>query len=194
MKHKNKHLIFIVFASLVVVFVAIVYLYMYHIISVSTEKTVSLHKIIANNSIQNDNNKNYGLGYKTARDKWALIPDLFVEPSKVVVFMESIEGIGEQAGSKVILDSIDADNLDDNVPGKEGVLRAKVSATGSWSAIMRTLSLMEVLPYRVSLKNIRLDQYGDRSSKGEISGSSWKLSLDLDALMVVPIKNVKSVK
>ncbi len=180
------------FAIVVVVFVMGVYAYMYYRIQVSTSKTVTALGALHDGPSSANKEQLSLLEYKASLDKWSKLQDFFISPDEEVVFIETIESLGPESGSSVTITSIDSDKFENAVPGTKGKLKAKVSATGSWSSVMRMLSLAEVTPYEVSINNIRLDQYStsmnDVDSKTKkASKDEWKLSFDIEVLMVVPL-------
>ncbi|MFA6295619.1 MAG: hypothetical protein WC666_04380 [Candidatus Paceibacterota bacterium] len=186
--HSHKALLFL--AILVTIFVAIVYGYMYHMIDVFTERTIDARGAIQKaNSLSSKDGKNYLSSYKTSIEKWTRLKELFVPSDEVVDFIESIESLDQQTGSKIALASIDADKLDDATFGTKGTIRVKVNATGSWYSVMHVLSLAEVLPYKISISNVRIDRYTSSSDESSVKGnqvnSGWKLSFDIEAVMIV---------
>jgi hypothetical protein len=188
MKHNHSHKVLLLFAIAVTIFVAAVYAYMYHMIGVSLDRTRVARESVKTDPLNDNGAQDRLFNYKTNAEKWGRLPGMFFTPDQAVIFIESIEALSKETGSKVALASIDADKLDAAAPGTEGSIRARVNATGSWNSVMQALSLAEVLPYKVSIDNVRIDRYTSSSEginvKGQKTANGWKLSFDIQAGMV----------
>lgn len=181
MNRTNKHTTLLIFAVLVTVFVMVVFAYVYHAINASIERAITANNAVKTYNARSQSEVNHS--NKTTTDKLALLPNFFLSPDQVVVFIEYIEALSVKTGSKVTLASIDADKLENASPGKGGSFRAQVEAIGSWSSVMRVLSSVEAMPYKVLVDNVKLD----RDDNGSGTKNGWKLSFDVKAAMIAPL-------
>ncbi len=192
MKSKNGHKLLLVFAFLVMVFVAGLYAYMYYMIDVSITKVSNLRATIEASDLNRVREQSFLEAYQATAAKWVRLPEFFVPSGQIVEFIEAVESLGKESGSKVTLSSLDADNLDSATPGKQGKVKVHVNAQGSWSAVMKALTLAETLPYAISVNNFRASVGGDleretrakASTTKEVSKKNWNLSFDLEAKMI----------
>jgi hypothetical protein len=176
-------------AILVALFVASVYGYLYYAINSSLEKTVKAQSLVDSATLTKEREATFMQTYEKTASKWSRLQGFFVKSGEVVGFIEAVESLKEQSGSDVSLSSIEADNLDNAPPGKEGSIRMRVSARGSWQSVMRVLSLAEALPYKVTINNVQAGVSTEKEeevkeSKNISVGKIWDLSFSLQAAMI----------
>ncbi len=181
---KNSHALLLIFAVFVTLFVGAVYGYMYYRIDMSAQKIVEAQSIIQSAKLSKQREKSFLETYKATASKWATLQEYFVKSNKVVDFIEVVEAIGPQSQSTIAISSIEADNLDSAPLGKEGRVKMKVSSKGSWNATMKALTLAEMLPYKITISNVRASSFEGVASKGSAPKTTWELSFDLQAAMI----------
>lgn len=82
--------------------------------------------------------------YGTERSR---IENLLLSQEKIVDFIESLEKIGTTTDARIEITGI----------ATEGeYLKLHVGVTGAWSAVVRTLALIENMQYALSLNDVRL--------------------------------------
>ncbi len=181
---KNNHLLLLMFAFFVTLFVASVYGYMYYRIDVSAGKIIDAESLIQSNKLAKQREKNFLDTYKATATKWSSLQDFYIKSDEVVNFIELMESYGLLSKSEVAISSIDADSLDGAPVGKEGKIKMHLSAKGPWLSVMKVLALTETLPYKLNLSNLRASGSINTGAKGTEPKSSWDLSLDLSVAMV----------
>ncbi len=183
MKNTPHHTVLLILAVSVTLLVGAVYGYMHYVVKISINRAATARDIVALEKANKGREQGVrALHERTATDR-ASLSQFFIPADRVVEFIESIEALGPQTGSVVNLSSID-----DIPPGqiegsKYGLARAHVEARGSWSSIMRALSLAENFPYGISVKGTRVD------SGGSAGGSSWKAEFTLEVLLSDPLSS-----
>ncbi len=193
---KTNHSTFLIMAILVSLLTIAVYVYMYITIDVSLKKTVKAQTVNNSSVLAKNREKSFLETYEKTSAKWAQIKNFFVSSNKIVDFIESVENLGEQSGSKVSIRSIEADNLDSAPLGKEGTVRLKVNSNGSWQAVMKALSLAELLPYKVSINNIQASSFRDAEniSKKNVAQAQWDMTFDVQASMIAVASSTVTIK
>ena len=181
---KTKHLPFLIFAVAVTIFVALIYAYLYYKITISGQKISDIQSVIESAKLAKEREKSVLDRYTSTASKWASLQNLFVHSNKVVDFIETIESLSDQSKGIVTISSIDADNLDNAVVSKEGSIRVKINAKGSWISVMRALSLVEVLPYKLTINNVRLNTTNNESESAKANQKIWDLNFDLQVAMI----------
>lgn len=176
-------------AVLVTLVVASVYGYMYYTISISFEKTVKAKDAVNSASLARERESNFLQTYEKTASSWVKLQSFFVDSDKVVDFIEAVESLGSQSKSKLSISSIEADNLENSSAGKEGKVRLRINAKGSWQSVMKALSLAEILPYKVSINNVQATVSKDLETSGgnTSSGSQkaiWDLNFELQVAMI----------
>jgi hypothetical protein len=111
--------------------------------------------------------------YQSTVDARARLHTLFIPTDAAVQIIEALEGIGAKTGAAVELSAISADNLDAAEAGTIGKIDAHITANGSWASVMRSLKLVEDLPYPVSVSNVTL------ASGGPTSKREWEVSFEV---------------
>lgn len=195
---KRNHSTFLIMALTVTLFVASVYGYMYYMINVAREKTVKAQSLINSSKAVKERENSFLNTYEKTVSKWSKIQGFFVESNKVVNFIESIELLSQQSGGKVTISSIEADNLENASAGKEGTIRMKITAQGSWESVMRALKLAELLPYKISVNNVQASSFNsdqNNDDKSKVAPKSvWNLSFDLQVAMLAATTTSVNIK
>lgn len=194
---KTNHSTFLILAILVSMFTIAVYAYMYVTIDISLKKTVKAQTVANASALAKNREKSFLETYEKTSAKWSLIKNFFVSSNKIVDFIEVVEKLGDQSGSRVSIRSIEADNLDNAPIDKEGTVRLKVNARGSWQTVMKALSLAELLPYKVNVNNIQVSSYKDTTnlSKNNVAQQAeWDMSFDIQATMIAVASSTASIK
>jgi hypothetical protein len=160
--------------------VAALYVYMLYATSASVRQANLARDVVrAEGANQSQAESLSELAASTATSRARLL-SFFVPADDVVAFIKALESIGPQSGSSVSMDTIDADPLSDAPPGTTGSIRAHMSAHGSWSSVMRALSIAERMQYSVSIDHVRVDS----SSLDTAARRTWDLSFDIKAAMI----------
>lgn len=176
--NKSHHRFLLVLAIAVTMMVAGLYVYMYYAVGVSTKRAAVARDIVALEKANSGREQDVRALYERTRENRESLPKFLIPADRVVEFIEAIEALGPQTGSNVVLSSIE-----ENAPGEipdtvYGSAIANVEATGSWSAVMRALSLAENFPYGVSISNTRVS-----TSLSERSNRAWKATFRIEAVL-----------
>ena len=109
------------------------------------------------------------------------------------MFIERMETICKETVTEVQLSGIVTEAVEG---GKSGVkfsqIKADITATGSWTNIMRALILIENLPYGVSFSDVRLESESSDVESLPVGGKApvvkkvkvWRLSLDIKIVAI----------
>jgi hypothetical protein len=99
-------------------------------------------------------------------DARSMLSLLLVPKDDIVGFIEKIEGVGVLSGAEVTLSSINA----------EAELKANIEAKGSWANVMRAVGIIENMPFRIAISDLKLERTVD-----EKKNSVWKASFVIKA-------------
>ncbi len=97
----------------------------------------------------------------------ALVSTFLISPNATVPFIDSIEGIGSQTGSKVTIVSISNDT---------GTLTTHININGSWKNVMRAMHLVENIPYSLRMDNVRMSLQ---------TGGQWNEDFDISIPLAI---------
>lgn len=188
---KNNHSKLLLMAITVTMFVIGIYAYMHHIINLSVQKVIESKGKADSVALTREREENFLQTYKSTSSKWSKLQDFFVDSNKIVDFIEIIEKLSTESGSKVTIASIEADNPDKIQSGKEGFARLKINAKGSWNAVMKALALSETLPFKLTINNVRANISGE-SIDSQKGASNWTMDYDLQVSMIVATSTASS--
>jgi hypothetical protein len=119
----------------------------------------------------------------------AELSSYLIPSNNAVSFIQALESIGPASGARVTISSISDSNLDSAAPGTIGAISASIAASGSWGSVMRTLRLLETLPYQSSIDSVTLSAGGMNPSDAKTQPvKAWQLSLTVSALAVASQK------
>jgi hypothetical protein len=184
MKHYFGHLLLLSVAVITVCVVGLVYAYMWHTTNASIQESILARQAVMSATSNKTHDQAFMQMYQATADSWAKLPKLFVRPNDVVAFIVAVESLGSNIGAATTISAIDADNLENAKPGTMGIIHAHVDVQGSWSAVIRTLELAEIMPYKVDVSGVSLTADPSGSSKNSLG---WRLGFDIKAAMMVEL-------
>lgn len=106
-----------------------------------------------------------------------MVGSFFIHRDNVVNAIETFESLGSIVGGTVSLAQVDVIGQTKEVPG---VLSFRLSASGSWSAMMHLLALLEHLPFHAKNSQVSLAT-GSSASDGP---AVWSLQAVVTAALV----------
>jgi hypothetical protein len=172
MKHHHTHIPFLILAIAVIVVAGSLYIYMFYASAASVDRANIARAVVLREKADQSQEKSLVAAASTTESDRARLASFFVPADDAVSFITALESIGLQSGAQVSIASISSDSLS---------VQAHIDAHGSWSSVMRALSLAERMPYAVSISNVRMDE------SGAVAGSkshAWSLSMDIKALIL----------
>lgn len=104
------------------------------------------------------------------KDSISRIDSYFIPKDGVVDFINSLESLGKQSGTSLVIGSVSVESETKIKENFKEVLRLKVQAIGSWKNVMHFLSILENLPYQVDLQqaDFKLSVSAEGSSGGGV--------------------------
>lgn len=100
---------------------------------------------------------------KGSKQDLEIIDSRFITKDSVPQFIGLLETKSAQAGIKSDFSSIDI--------GAEGLLRIRITGTGTWSNIIEFIATLESLPYASKIESVSF-------SKPDVKESIWSFGLD----------------
>ncbi len=182
MRSKYHHHVLLVLAISVTLVVMALYSYMYYAVTRSTNRAIQARDIAGVEKLNKDQERNLTDLYRDTSLSRSKLSTYLVHSNRIVDFIENIEDLAGQTGSKIVISSIAADELEDQPAGTIGSVGAKVEAKGSWSSVMRTLSAVELLPYQIIVDDVRLDT-SSLPAQGK-TAKEWRLVFTVKAALV----------
>ncbi|MFA5831539.1 MAG: hypothetical protein WC878_06965 [Candidatus Paceibacterota bacterium] len=109
---------------------------------------------------------------KETASQRALLDDYLVTPSETLTFIEQIEDLGKKSQTDVLVTSL-------SNPKKKGdPFLLDFTARGSFQNMNRLFSLVEAMPFRVSIKEISLSAEEKEKESAPIWNASFKIVLE----------------
>lgn len=188
MKHSHLHVPLLIAALSILLFVIALSGYMHYEVGNMTAKARDARVILANQESDTQKDLSVREVFDESSADRAKLPTYFISDAKPVAFIESIEGLGKDAGSALTFSGLAADDLSSSPLNTVGTVRASIDATGSWNAVMKTLTLAETLPYIARIHDVRLDTsispLGTKADKRQ-----WHISFGIDAGLIHAAKS-----
>lgn len=183
MKRFHHHTFLLILAISVTMLVVVVYGYMYYVVRFSIVRAANARDIVSLEKANKDRESDVRALYDRTKNARDSLSNFFIPADRVVDFIEAIEALGPETGSKVTL-SIDTVDASDSEEKKNGLARANVEAVGSWTSVMRALSLAENLPYIVSVSGAHLSLQIDANGV-----HNWKASFVIEVVLSEPLSS-----
>lgn len=159
-----------------------VYAYLYYSSGTLTQQAIAARDAVVEEERGVKDERSIRLLSQTTAEMRSRLPGYFVPLDDAVVFIQDIEAVGSRSGATVAISSIaeepDADS--GAAPGTIGTIEASVSATGSWTAVMKALELFEALPYHASVDQAALDTSVLTGEKAA-GRHDWRMTLRITA-------------
>lgn len=105
------------------------------------------------------------------------VASFFVHKDNVLHAIQTLESLGTAIGEPVSLAQVE---VIDQTPQTPGVLSVRLSSAGSWSAMMRLLSLLEHLPFHAEISQAALGTGSGTSAEP----ARWSLQVLITAALV----------
>lgn len=165
MKTNSKHYILIFFATATILVSGFGYWYVYGTVLKQKENHLKISKDVETDiGKQQYEDELIRLHRDTSVDRARLL-DFFISEDKILNFIKIIESIGPSSKSEIKISSITKDSTK---------VKSHIDIKGGWVNIMLALTLVENLPYSISLDNVNLFKRDKR----------WELSFDLSVLIL----------
>jgi hypothetical protein len=173
---------FLLAVSLIILFGVLgAYIYMYSEIATSTERIAGARQRSLSAEAKKEYIKNYIKAYENTAADWNRLDSFFIPNDRFVSFIDALENLNP---GKISIVSIDKDDLENAALGKVGRMSAHVETSGDWNSIMKTLKTVENIPYGSTVRNVKLVSGEEQGSKDK---SLWKMSFDIQAMVIVPV-------
>jgi len=99
----------------------------------------------------------------------------FIPADGVVDFISSVENLATESGLSVSVDSVGAVDYGKDTAAFEEKLSLRISTEGSWAGTERFLSLVENLPYAVSVDGASIEKVENLQSSPSVEPTNaWK--------------------
>lgn len=175
----------ILFTSLVVLAAsACVYAYLFEETSSLVGKTIAAHEALLSAQASKLQGQEIVSLFDSSSAKRARIKSFFVPSENAVAVIQAIESVGQSSGASVAISSINAVPPVDKSP--IGHVSAAVVINGTWTDVMRAVTLFEDLPYDSTMSGLGLRYSGP--SEDKTGAHHWQagFSLSVDTIQNTP--------
>lgn len=197
MKIGHKHYILLIMSILAFIVSVTAYFIMYKNIVKQGSVTSKAHAELQYQNEMKKHEEDLVQLYNNSEKDRQNINSIIISEDKIVDFIEAVENIGKQSGVEITISSINKENKDSKDAKLKNfnignTITARVDAKGSFASIMKSLVLLENMPYQVYLNNILITTDAtDSVGNGDINvpikkktstNNKWSLSLQVKAL------------
>jgi len=117
---------------------------------------------------------------RTQEAKELLVSQL-VPDADIVQAINTIEKTAVRSGVSVEISSLVADDSTNQPVGTINKIKTRVDASGSWDNVLTFATLMESLPFKISITNVSLRQNKDQDKAKK---PVWNISLQIEILKI----------
>lgn len=96
------------------------------------------------------------------------INNYFVDPNKIDTFVDYLEKVGSNLGSIVLVSSIEIP------PNTKNLISFKISITGTFNDVMRTITLIENIPYQINITRVYFNKKASAPIVNKIANKNIK--------------------
>lgn len=169
MKINHRHYILILFAIITVVVVCIGYYFIYNKTIIQAESYVHANQEVDIEAHKKQTDQELQKMFDATKSSRAKLSSFLVHENTLVTFIEMVENVGEQTGTKLELSSLTTES---------DMVKARVTVSGSWTGVISALMLIENLPVNLSINDIHLDTVDTKGIR------SWSMSFALQAVTI----------
>ena len=192
----SSHRLLLVLACATAVFVAAIYGYLYYGILASSSRADIARGVIQSEQSDQDKAQEILSLYQSTMVARSRIGGFFVHSDNVVPFIVSLETVGRDSGSHVVVSNIATVDSGSTDIGSVGSVKAHIEADGSWGSVIRSLIMFETLPYNTKVDNLHLDGPAPSKSTAQpiaknAQKTGWVMSLDITASTIVASSSQK---
>ena len=180
MKHVHSHIPLLIFAFIIMIFLAALYGYIHYRTGELLIEAADMRDQASVSQLSVGREADVIKLYESNSDDWARLPTFFVSANEPLSFIETLENLGKMASSTVAISSINTTPGTSKTSVKSGSVSAHIEAEGSWQAVVRTLKFAEVMPFEVTIDHVRFDALAPTSASS--TKHNWHLSFDVKAL------------
>lgn len=175
----KKVLITVIVADLVVIAVFLALFF--------TIKSKNQHISLLRNNIELETKKSadfqslkkFSEGTAEARSK---IDSIFVGKDGMVDFLGYLESIIKSAGAQAEISSINLEEARDVKNDSYEIIKIRGEAIGSWSSVYRALTLLDSLPFAVSINAAEIHKFSAGDVKSTKTKGGWSGNFELNVL------------
>ena len=187
MKTNHRHYILILFAILATALAVGVYVILYKTILTQAAQSFQISYELSQENEKKQHEQDLASIFAKSADDRERNDHSLISQAKIVSFIEMVESIEKQANVKLELSNL---HNDDVITDKNPItyLYAHVDAEGTWTNVMRTLLLLENLPYASIVDDVKILRITELSSTSVSSSKkappapTWGLSVNLRVL------------
>lgn len=166
--HTSKTKQLFIFYTLIALIALAGYAYFFLYVEQAGARTEAAAVEAATLAQQNDQFSNLNAVVRNIQDSKAALDNRLIDSSKIVNFLEAVEGLKDTTGAAVSVQSIKEDNSKTVVKN----LHLDISIEGTWEQVYRFFTLLENMPFNITL---------DKTTIGEAEGS-WHGTISVTAV------------
>lgn len=129
-----------------------VFVFFFRAIENKNTHTQAVLSTLENKIAQKSNTDLLAKKIKKVNDVKQSIDDHFVDTSRINTFVDSLEALGVQGGTKLKVTDVSASESDQNNIG------VKVTIDGSFANVSQTIALLENIPYHIHITGLYLSK------------------------------------
>lgn len=156
--------------------------WMFTIVRSNVEQANTLKSEAENKANLDSQNRALRKLLTSATDTVAHLQNRVIGSDDAVVYINQIENLAAQSGTGIIVNSVDIDQKASAPAGYE-YLHLILSIQGTWQNVYTFISMIENLPYRVTINSVDMSQesFSDPAKKGKVE-SQWSGHIDFNTL------------
>lgn len=150
--NKKYTIILLIVSFISTVLAACLFVFFMKVIKNKNEHTSIVLTTLEEKMKEKENAKIFAEKIAETKTFQSQINNYFVNPNQIDTFVSYLEDMGNSIGSKVLVNSIE-------VPTKtKNVISFKLSISGSFNDIMKTITFLENIPYQVNITQVYLNK------------------------------------
>ena len=184
-KLNYSHFILIIFAIAALVLSATGYVVLYRLVVSKAEGSSQALALVAVENERQLHEQEIMTAYTDSTNDRSRLSSFILSSADIVSFIEAVEKIGTDSGTVLDMTAIDQQPAVIDA-GSFGYVTAHIDISGSWPNVMRALTLIENMPYSITLSNLNLATTASRviiqDKKLPKLGQQWDLTVDIKVL------------
>ncbi len=188
---KNKFLNIVILISLLIIFLISIYVWVYNVTDKHFNKANEVAILLQSERAKHSELEGLKSNINQTLSKKEKLVSVFLNHDQAAEFIQLIESLAKEvgiSGKTVSVESNDVSEL--SILGKEQ-MEIAFEASGSYSKLMKFVSIIEKLPYKSSINNLSISKNTKISSSKNNSTdvavpSGWSLKMVLNVVKIKP--------
>ena len=149
---KNRTIIMLIISLIIAIIVICLFSFFMKVIKNKNEHISAISSTLGDKMWEKENLEMFTERIGEIKSIQSSVNDHFLNPNEVDKFVSYLEELGQKIGSEIIVENVEV------APKIKNTINFTVSIIGTFDEVIRTVSLLENIPYQVNITQLYLNK------------------------------------